>query len=207
MTIYQLIIPLQVLFRGSRMRRFAEMFNLRDDMRIIDVGGRKSNWVLVDKTPDVTITNIEFSSYEDGRFHYVHTDGGKLPYADKSFELCYSNSVIEHVGDFSARKQFADEIRRVAPQYYVQTPYKWFFMDPHTVGAFIHWLPKRWQRGLIRWCSFWGLVDRPSPEKIDALLAEIDLLTEKQLRELFPDATILKERFLGMTKSLIAVRL
>lgn len=206
MTIYQIIIPLQVLFRGSRMRRFAEMFGVRNDMRIIDVGGRKCNWTLIDKQPDVTITNIEFDSYEDGRFHYVRTNGERLPYDDNSFAVCYSNSVIEHVGDADARKKFADEIRRVAPHYYVQTPYKWFFFDPHTVGAFVHWLPKRWQRRLIRWFTPWGLIDRPSQEKVDALIAEIDLLTEAEMRALFPDAQIIKERFLGFTKSLIAVR-
>jgi Methyltransferase domain. len=206
-TIYQLIIPLQVLFRGSRMRRFARMFCLNDEMKIIDVGGRKSNWSLIEAKPDVTITNIEFTSYEDGRFHYVHTDGGKLPYADNSFALCYSNSVIEHVGSSGARQAFAAEIRRIAPRYYVQTPNKWFFSDPHTVGAFVHWLPKRWQRKLIRWCTFWGLVDRPDQAKIDALLEEIDLLGIAEMRALFPDAQIMRERFLGMTKSIIAVRL
>jgi hypothetical protein len=206
MTIYQIIIPLQVLFRGSRMRRFVKLFGIRNDMHIIDVGGRKCNWTLIDKQPDVTITNIEFDSYEDGRFHYVRTNGERLPYNDNSFAVCYSNSVIEHVGDAKARQQFAAEIRRVAPRYYVQTPYKWFFFDPHTVGAFVHWLPKRWQRRLIRWCTPWGLIDRPSQEKVDALIAEIDLLTEAEMRALFPDAQIIKERFLGFTKSLIAVR-
>jgi hypothetical protein len=206
MSIYKIIIPLQVMFRGSRMRRFAAMFGLNDHMRIIDVGGRKSNWSLVAAKPDVTITNIEFNSYEDGRFHYVHTDGGKLPYPDNAFDLCYSNSVIEHVGDWNARKLFAEEIRRAAPCYYVQTPNKWFFSDPHTVGFFVHWLPMRWQRKLIRWFTPWGLVDRPDQAKIDALLAEIDLLTVAEMRALFPDAKILKERFLGMTKSIIAVR-
>lgn len=207
MSIYKIIIPLQVLFRGSRMRRFAAMFAVADSMKIIDVGGRKSNWTLIDKEPDVTITNIEFSNYEDGRFHYVHTDGGKLPYPDNGFDLCYCNSVIEHVGDNAAREVFAQEIRRIAPRYYVQTPNKWFFSDPHTVGVFVHWLPKSWQRKLIRWFSFWGLVDRPNQAKIDALLEEINLLTEAEMRALFPDATILKERFLFMTKSIIAVRL
>jgi len=207
MSIYKIIIPLQVLFRGNRMRRFAAMFGVRDGMRVIDVGGRQCNWTLIDKQPDVTITNIECASSEDGRFHYVHTDGGRLPYSDNSFELCYSNSVIEHVGDWNARKVFAEDIRRVAPRYYVQTPNKWFFSDPHTVGAFVHWLPKRWQRKLIRWCTFWGLVDRPNQARIDALLDEVDLLSVAEMRMLFPDATIVKERFLGMTKSIIAVRL
>lgn len=206
MSIYKIIIPFQVMFRGSRMRRFAAMFGLNDHMRIIDVGGRKSNWSLIEAKPDITITNIEFNSYEDGRFHYVHTDGGMLPYPDNAFDLCYSNSVIEHVGDWDARKRFAEEIRRAAPRYYVQTPNKWFFSDPHTVGFFVHWLPKRWQRKLIRWFTPWGLVDRPDQAKIDALLAEIDLLTVAEMRALFPDAKILKERFLGMTKSIIAVR-
>jgi hypothetical protein len=41
---------------------------------------------------------------------------------------------------------------------------------------------------------------------VDALIAEIDLLTEAEMRALFPDAQIIKERFLGFTKSLIAVR-
>jgi ubiquinone/menaquinone biosynthesis C-methylase UbiE len=189
------------------MRFFADAFGLRDDMRIIDVGGRKTNWCLIEEKPDVTIVNIEFGDAEDGRFHYVHTDGKNLPYADNSFELCYSNSVIEHVGDWDAREAMAREIRRVASRYYVQTPNKWFFSDPHTVGAFLHWLPKRYHRKLVRWCTLWGLVDRPSQEQIDALLEEVELLTEREMRALFPDAQIVKERFLGMTKSIIALRL
>jgi hypothetical protein len=51
------------------------------------------------------------------------------------------------------------------------------------------------------------LVDKPSPEKIDAQLAEINLLTAGQMRVLFPDATIIKERVFGFAKSIIAVRL
>lgn len=207
MSIYKIIIPLQVLFRGSRMRRFASQFALAKDMRIIDVGGRKCNWTLIEAEPDVTLANIECKNLEDGRFHYVKIDGGSLPYGDNAFDICYSNSVIEHVGDAAARQRFAAEVRRIAPRYYVQTPNKGFFFDPHTVGAFIHWLPKSWQRKLIRWFTPWGLIDRPSQEKIDALVAEIDLLTVREMRELFPDATILKERFFGLTKSIIAVRL
>jgi len=207
MSIYKIIVPLQVLFRGGRMRRFEKLFGLTDRTKVIDVGGRKCNWTLIDKEPEVTITNIEYAAREDGRFHYIKTDGSKLPYADNAFDLCYSNSVIEHVGDWQAREIFAQEIRRVAPRYYVQTPNKWFFSDPHTVGFFVHWLPKSWQRKLIRWCTPWGLIDRPDQAKIDALIAEIDLLTVAEMKKLFPDATILKESFLGMTKSIIAVRL
>lgn len=206
MSIYKLIAPFQAVLRKRRMRFFANSFGLRDDMRIIDVGGRKLNWNFIEEKPDVTIVNIEFGDAEDGRFHYVHTDGKNLPYADNSFELCYSNSVIEHVGDWEARQAMAREIRRVASRYYVQTPNKWFVSDPHTVGFFLHWLPKRYHRKLVRWCTLWGLIDRPSQAEIDALLEEVDLLSESDMRALFPDAQIVRERFLGMTKSIIALR-
>jgi hypothetical protein len=207
MSIYKIIVPLQTRFRGRRMRRFAKLFGLESTMNVIDVGGRKFNWLLLDRTPPVTIVNIEYGDRKDGRFLYVRADGTKLPYADNSFDVCYSNSVIEHVGGWDKCVAFANEIRRVAPRYYVQTPNRRFFVEPHYIGAFIHWLPLSWQRRLVRWCSFWGLVDKPDQVAIDALLAEIRLLTVEQMKRLFPDAAILKERFLGFTKSIIAVRL
>jgi hypothetical protein len=207
MSIYKRIVPLQTVLRKARMRRFAKLFRLTGSERVIDVGGRKFNWLLIDRQPAVTIVNVEYADKEDGRFRYVRADGTALPYTDRSFDICYSNSVIEHVGAWDKCVAFANEVRRVAPRYYVQTPNKWFFVEPHCVGFFIHWLPLAWRRRLVRRFSLWGLVDKPTPEKIDALLAEINLLTVDQMRTLFPDATIIKERFLGFAKSIIAVRL
>jgi len=61
-------------------------------------------------------------------------------------------------------------------------------------------------RRLIRHFSLWGWLTKPSQPDIDQALRTLTLLDEREMRELFPDATIIEERFLGMVKSLIAVR-
>jgi hypothetical protein len=52
----------------------------------------------------------------------------------------------------------------------------------------------------------WGLVKKPSAREVDAFLNEVRLLTLEDMKALFPDCQILKERVLGLTKSYIAVR-
>jgi hypothetical protein len=72
---------------------------------------------------------------------------------------------------------------------------------------FVHWLPKSWQRRLIRNFTLRGWVGRPSAREVDAFLREVRLPTEPDMRECFPDATIWYERVLRMKKALIAVKL
>jgi hypothetical protein len=206
MNMHRLYAPFQSYFRTRRMRKFEALFGPAPATRIIDVGGYAYNWTLIDAEPQVLLVNLEDEDRHDGRFHKVHGDGRRLPYADNSFDIAYSNSVIEHVGEPGDQDAFAAEIRRVAPRYYVQTPNRWFVIEPHLIAAGIHLLPRRVMRRLVRWLSVWGWVERPDQHAIDELLASIRLLDHARMRELFPDAEIHAETFLGLTKSLIAIR-
>jgi hypothetical protein len=117
-----------------------------------------------------------------------------------------SNSVIEHLSDRESQESFANEIQRLAPAYFVQTPNRRFPVEPHYLEPVIHWFPKRIQKLLVRNFTLWGILSRPSPEQVNGLIAELRLLTISQVIEFFPAAEIARERTLGLTKSIIAYR-
>jgi len=206
MNIHRIYNPFLMRFRSSRMRQFAELFRPDDATRVIDVGGYEMNWSLIDAKPQVLLVNLENETWNRGRFQKIKGDGKNLKFADGSFDIAYSNSVIEHVGNWDDQVAFAKEIRRVARRYYVQTPNKWFVVEPHLIAPFIHLLPVGMTRKLVRYFSVWGLIQRPTQARVDNFLGSIKLLGKSEMRKLFPDAEIIVEKFLGMAKSIIAVR-
>jgi len=187
------------------MRDFVKMFHVSNETRIVDVGGTPFNWELIDVAPDVTLVNISGKEWERPRMRMIVYDGRKLPFGDNTFDVCYSNSVIEHVGLWEDQQRFAAEVRRMAPQYYVQTPNRYFVVEPHLLTPFIHFLPRGIVRKLMRNFTVHGLITRPSQQWIAEFLAQTRLLTVSEMGTLFPDAAIFREKFLGMTKSIIAI--
>ena len=139
-----------------------------------------------------------------GRCHWVIADAQRLPFRDNVFEVAFSNSVIEHISDPADRQSFARELERVAERYYVQTPNFWFPVEPHLMTPFVHYLPRTLQRLLLRNFTVWGILVRPTPEGCDDFLRDIRMMDERELRQLFPEAEIWRERVFGITKSLIA---
>ena len=77
---------------------FVHKFKLRGTEKIIDVGGTPLNWSYIDVKPRVLLGNINETDRDEGSFSYRKLDGTKLPFKDKSFDIAFSNSVIEHVG-------------------------------------------------------------------------------------------------------------
>ena len=204
--VYELLIR---GFRGRRMNRFVEMFQPTVETTVLDVGGTPYNWERIDAKFPVTLLNTEPLEPDglDARYTLVQGSGTQLDFADRSFDIAFSNSVIEHVGSFDAQRAFAEELRRVGRQLWVQTPARSFFFEPHLLAPFIHFLPLAWQRRLVRNFTLWGWVTRPSQASVDRMLGELRLLDYASFQELFPDCEIRRERFLGFTKAFVAVRI
>jgi SAM-dependent methyltransferase len=180
--------------RRQRARLFERLMEPGPDTTVVDVGCGESG--LAAFRPDLPITGVDRvdrPGYPGRRF--VRADATALPFADGEFEIAYSNSVIEHVVDPDERARFAAEVRRVARSYFVQTPNRWFPVEPHSLLPLVHWLPRRIGRRLWRL----GVSDDPFDETL--------LLGARELRRLFPDARIVRERFGPLTKSLVATRL
>jgi len=197
-----------MLFRKNRVRLFQETLKLNSSTRVLDVGGTDMIWKLMSPIPDVTILNLNVPEGVRSlprNITYQKGDGRKLPYDDQSFDVVFSNSVIEHLHCYEDQVLFAKEIMRVGKKIWVQTPARWFFVEPHLLTPFIHYLPKTWQQRLLRNFTVWGLMTRPSQESINKFLDEVRLLTYKEMRSLFPQCRILREKFLFLNKSYIAV--
>ena len=196
---------LQRSFRPNRMRVFFETFGVTCKTKILDVGGSPHIWEDCPLRPDVTLVNT-LADWPRNGFKLVYADATNLPFLDGSFDIAFSNSVIEHLGNWGQQERMAKEVRRVASHYFVQTPNFWFPVEPHYLAPFIHYLPRSLRRHAVRWVTPHGWTARPSREEIAIMVDEISLLSERQLRQLFPDGEIYREKVLGVTKSLAAYR-
>ena len=188
------------------MRFFYRYFEIKPQTAVLDIGGREFNWSLMPFAPRVTILNVTVQGDRSGKFNWVIGDARKLLFPDNAFEIVYSNSVIEHLGNIADQRKFAAECRRVGRSYFIQTPNRDFPIEPHVLAPFIHWLPKQWQGRLLRNFTLWGWITRPDSAARDRFLNTTRMLTKAELQSLFPDAEIRLERFLGLTKSLIALK-
>jgi hypothetical protein len=191
------------------MNRFAEVFRPTAETTVLDVGGTSYNWEQIGARFPITLLNT-VPQEADGlgaHFTLVQGSGTQLEFADRSFDIAFSNSVIEHVGPLEVQRAFAEELRRVGRQVWVQTPARSFFFEPHLLAPFIHFLPLSWQRRLVRNFSLWGWLTRPSQASVDGMLGGLRLLDYATFRSLFPDCEIRRERFMGFTKAFVAVRI
>jgi Methyltransferase domain len=198
-------------FRTRRLRLFERTFNISERTRILDVGGSPEIWSFSRGRPQLTILNMP-SALSAHREHadLVGADGRMLPFADGAFDIVFSNSVIEHVGTREDQRLFAREVARVGRRYWIQTPNRRFPFEHHVMLPAIHFLPKRWQESIVSRFTGWEHVVHPTADErrnyLHHYLNELNLLDASDMKALFPDANLLKERFLGLPKSLIAVK-
>jgi len=128
-----------------------------------------------------------------GGFNVIKYDGKIFPFRDKSFEIGYSNAVIEHVGYKNAQILFVKEMSRVCDRFFLTTPNRLFPIETHTKYPFINYLPDNLFRKIL------------SKTKKKYWATNLWLLSENTLREILNEAgldgkfRIHKQRFFGFT--------
>ena len=179
-------------YRKRRMEFFLTRFHIRGDEKILDAGGEAYLWESIPQVSDVTLLNVTDAA-SPSMIRRVVYEGGKFPFADREFDIVFSNSTIEHVGGFNDRSLFAAEVQRCGKSFFVQTPSFWSPYEPHSFIPFFQFMPAPVKILLRR-------LFPKSPYPIEDLL-NIHLLTKRELRVLFPGAHIVRELFLFFTKS------
>jgi hypothetical protein len=208
--------------RGRRIVALIEMVHERKgQVEIVDIGGTQDYWDIIPadflrrKNVHITLLNVlappefnEGSSEGSGKglFSNIQGDGCNLNDIENNrFDIAHSNSVIEHVGDWNKKTAFAEELRRIAGSYYLQTPNHHFPIEPHFLFPFYHWLPVPVR---IMLAMKFSLGCFPKAASVGEAIQSIELcrlLTKKMLRELFPDATLYEERYFLLAKSFVVI--
>ena len=117
-------------------------------LRIVDLVGRLAFWTLRGwparfPSTSLTIVNLMEQQATDERMTCVVGDATCLgEFAERSFDVAFSNSAIEHVGFIREQARMAEEVLRIARAYWVQTPNYWFPIEPHFLFPGWQWLPE-----------------------------------------------------------------
>ena len=168
------------------------LLGLRGNEFVLDVGGTDKSWWFTDWAGLVVRCNLDRNAASSGL--RVVGDGCALPFASGVFEVAFSNSVIEHLSTFEAQFRFADELRRVGRRYFLQTPNRFFPIEPHYLFPLFQFLPVRMQRWLHTHFDI-GTFKRTDP------FGTIRLMTRTELGRLFPESRLVPERIGPLVKS------
>jgi SAM-dependent methyltransferase len=196
--------------RRRKMRRFLEQMRPGPETTIVDVGVADSgfgvgagsastyNFFEVMYPWPRQITAVSDTPLD--RFQTIFpeitcivADGKRLPFADRAFDIAFSNAVVEHVGTRAEQRVFVHELCRVAAAVFITTPNRLFPVEVHTRVPFVHWLPRRLR------------------DRVFALLEKadwqgVDLLGPGELLSLFPDYVSAKLVERGITLTATARR-
>lgn len=209
---------------GFRAKRFVEVRRLietviaeRGSCSIVDLGGTERYWGIGEEFLDenrsriaIKLVNLEqepLTADADGMFSSVAGDATDPRLLEgESFDLVHSNSVIEHVGTRADMQRYADNVRRMAPRYYVQTPNFWFPFEPHFRLPGFQYLPERIRVAIIRNFSV-GFFDKvPDYDEARQVIRHHQLVTAQEMARFFPDARIKFEKVGPLNKSIMAIR-
>jgi hypothetical protein len=182
--------------------------HLEVPVHILDVGGTESFWLinqLFDQNNlEITLLNLEKQLTSLPNITSVLGDARDIQFSDSSFDVVFSNSVIEHLGEFRDQEKMSKEVQRVGKRYFIQTPNKFFPIEPHFLFPFYQFLPSSIQVRLLQNFDLGWIRKTPHKEDARQLIDGIHLLDRVTFQKLFPTSNIYIEKFLGFTKSFTA---
>ena len=188
-------------FRERRLRYFVEAVIERERERILDVGygyGQFEDQLLQfgigNEVIALDIVPRDASGHPNV-VAFIVADAAYLPFADRSIDIIYCNSLLEHVGDWRVQRQVFAEIERVGHKFFVQTPNLHFPVEPHHLLPLFQYLPRPVQQWVGRnilghYEPVW-LLDRKAVEYLAGIGGEI---------------AVWEERLFGLIKSFVLYR-
>lgn len=190
--------------RTQKYNFFLHKIKPSENDKILDVGFCNTEYSVVDNFLEknypylynITALGIEGCKEFTQMYPEVKVilyDGRIFPFEDKSFDIGWSNAVIEHVGNEEAQIFFLKELNRTCKRLYFTTPNRYFPFETHTRYPLIHWLPKKIFDKIVGCTSKkWATGDY------------MHLLSYKKLKKIIEKAdiknyTIYRNRFCGFT--------
>lgn len=193
-----------------RRKRFALFKSLMESVprpaSILDVGGEQNFWEMMgiadDKSINFVVLNVAEERTTLPNFEAITGDARNMgDFTAGQFDIVFSNSVIEHVGDYDQQMKMALEVQRVGKRYFLQTPNRNFPLEPHFLFPFFQFLPLNVRAYLISHLNITYSGDSHTKEQARRIAGDIRLLALRELRMMFPQAIVEKEKLFGLTKS------
>lgn len=142
--------------RKRKWQKFSKLIGFDSRAKVLDVGFAGKEYSAVDNflekhypfTQNITALGIGDQEEFCEKYPAVRVvgyRGGKMPFVDGEFDICWSNAVLEHVGNEEAQVEFLREIKRVSKRAFITTPNRNFPVEIHTRVPFLHlMLSKKW---------------------------------------------------------------
>jgi predicted SAM-dependent methyltransferase len=178
---------------------------------MLDVGGYERFWINRgyaggNGDGDLHITLLNLTEEPTHYPNIVSVKGNACDmreFADRQFDVVFSNSVIEHLHSYENQQAMAREVQRVGRYHFVQTPNRYFVMEPHFLIPWFQFMPRALQYAILTKTSL-ARFKKLSAEDANSWIDEVRLLSKQEFSRLFPQSRMYIEKFFGTTKSFTA---
>lgn len=199
-------------FRRKRFKLFMDFIkDFPRPVKILDAGGTVNYWeqmgIAGNEEFEITIVNLEIP--QNMLYNNIILAKGDVTdlsmFRDKSFDIVFSNSVIEHIPTASDKQKMADEILRTGKAYFIQTPNYYFPFEPHFLFPCFQFFPVSLKLFMLKNFSMGWFKKCENNEVALRLLENNKLLKPIELKSYFPSSKIFYEKFLLFNKSIIVI--